>query len=794
VAVFDRGNIRRLATALLTGAAVCAYVATASSALAEDGFLIGDPQDQSKLLLTANELTYNKDAERVIATGIVRMHYSGYKMVAQRVEYNQSTGRVIARGNIELIEPSGNKIYADELDVTDDFSEGFVNALRVETTDNTRIAGESAERLPGEVMVLNNGVYTACLPCAQRPGKAPLWQVRAERVIQNGQTHTVRLEKAQFELFGKSIAYLPFITVPDNTVKRKSGFLFPRMSITDNLGFGVGVPYFQVLSDTSDVTVTPTYYTAQGLLLEGELRQRFETGSHTLRLAGINQRDSESFTAGTSDALNDNRGMIASKADFNINPRWTFGWDAMVQTDNNFSRTYDLKGYKSSVQTNKLYLTGLGERNYFDANAYYFNVQDNDDSESEERKQAIVHPALDYRYFFPDPVYGGELSLTANLTSLTRQKQDAYELSNNPRFNGLEGTYTRMTVDSEWKRTFTLDSGLQLTPLLGARGDVISSDMSAQSFTSGAGTYGYTTGLETDTTMRGMATAGLEARYPVLFTALNSSHVIEPIAQIFLRPNESYSGRLPNEDAQAFVFDATTLFERDKFSGFDRIEGGTRANIGVRYSGTFDNGYGIRGVAGQSFHLAGENPFASDDLVNVGANSGLESDRSDYVAMAAIDAPIGLSFSNSIRLDKDNFDVNRSETAVGYSDRRVTGKVSYTRVKAQPEYGYSDDREIIQTSGTLRLDDNWSLFGSLNYDINGKFSSERRIGVLYQDECTILALSYSDEGSVNTIRQAANDWSINARLAFRTLGDINVGSSDESDWGDIDTGWKPNNY
>jgi hypothetical protein len=26
---------------------------------------------------------------------------------------------------------------------------------------------------------------------------------------------------------------------------------------------------------------------------------------------------------------------------------------------------------------------------------------------------------------------------------------------------------------------------------------------------------------------------------------------------------------MPNEDAQSFVFDTTSLFERDKFSGFD---------------------------------------------------------------------------------------------------------------------------------------------------------------------------------------------------------------------------------
>ncbi|WP_296074776.1 LPS-assembly protein LptD [uncultured Agrobacterium sp.] len=786
MAVFDRGNIRRLAAALLTGASVCAYVATASSAFADDGVMVGDAQDQSKLLLTANELTYNRDAEQVIATGGVRMKYSGYRMVAQRVEYNQGTGRVVARGDIELIEPGGNRIYADELDVTDNFSQGFVNALRVETTDNTRIAGESAERVNEDVMILNNGVYTACLPCSERPDKPPLWQVRAERVIQDGKSQTVRLEKARFELFGKPIAYLPFITVPDNRVKRKSGFLFPQMSITDKLGFGIGVPYYQILGDSADLTVTPTYYTAQGLLLHGELRQRFEMGTHTLTFAGIDQKDPSRFDAGTSDSLNDRRGMVASKGDFKINPRWSFGWDVMVQSDNNFARTYDLKGYKSETQTNKLYLSGLGDRNSFDANAYYFNVQDKDDFEAEERRQAMVHPAIDYRYFVPDPVYGGELSLTTNLTSLTRRDQDAYALGTSNRFPGLEGTYTRLSTEAEWKRTYTFDSGFQLTPLAALRGDIFSTDMSTQGFA-------YNSMINDDAAFRGMATFGLEARYPILFTAQNSNHVIEPIAQLFVRPDEQYAGQLPNEDSQAFVFDATNLFERDKFTGFDRIEGGTRANLGFRYNGTFNNGYGIRAIVGQSYHLAGENSFASTDLVNVGADSGLESDRSDYVTMAAIDAPIGLSFSNSLRLDKDNFEINRMENSVHYADNRFTGKVSYTQVKAQPNYGYDRDRDIIQTSGKLRLNDNWALFGAINYDLNNKFSSERRIGVLYQDECTIFTVSYSDEGNLSTVREAANDWSINARIAFRTLGDISVGSAAE-DWSKADIGWQPNTY
>lgn len=769
-----RKNFRGLTAALLTSAAVLAFVASPDMAQAQAGLIGQEAADDSKLLLTANDLVYNRDTQRIIASGVVRMNYAGYQMVAQQVEYNQSNGRVIARGNIELIEPDGNRIYADELDVTDDFAQGFVNSLRIETTDNTRIAGESAERLSEDRMVLNNGVYTACLPCAEKPGKAPLWQVKAQRVIQDGKSQTVRLENATFELFGRPIGYLPFLTVPDNTVKRKSGLLFPRMRLVDNLGFGIGIPYFHVLSNTSDITVTPTYFTKQGLLLETELRNRLENGQHVLRAAGIIQRNPDSFTGDTSDAMNKRRGMIASKADFDINERWKFGWDAMIQSDNNFARTYELSGYDGEVQTNKIYLTGESERNRFDANAFYFNVQDRDDTERKERQQAIVHPVVDYRYFVPDPVYGGELSLTANFTSITRREQDAYELAGSSRFNGLEGTYTRMTLESEWKRSHTFDNGFQLTGLLAARGDLLGTDM--KPFNSGSVTYGYPGQFEDDFSARGMVTAGLEARYPVLFSALNSSHIIEPIAQIFLRPDEQNAGALPNEDAQAFVFDAASLFERDKFSGFDRIEGGTRANIGLRYNGTFDNGYGVRGVFGQSFHLAGKNSFASYDLVNVGAVSGLESDRSDYVLMAAIDAPIGLSVSNSLRLDKNDFSINRSETAASYTNDFLTGSLTYTRVKEQPNYGYNDEREIVQVAAKIRMDDNWALFGSMNYDIRGKFSAERSIGFEYEDECTIFAIGFKDKGTGDSTREAANNWSVNARLSFRTLGDINIGN------------------
>jgi LPS-assembly protein len=127
------------------------------------------PPPGTKLLLTASELLYDQDSKKVIAVGGVQIHYGGYKLVAKRVEYNQATGRMTAIGDIEMIEPNGNRIYGDKIDVTDNFANGFVEALRIETTDNTRLAAASGERINSEEMILTKGVYTACEPCKDHP-------------------------------------------------------------------------------------------------------------------------------------------------------------------------------------------------------------------------------------------------------------------------------------------------------------------------------------------------------------------------------------------------------------------------------------------------------------------------------------------------------------------------------------------------------------------------------------------------------------------------------------------------
>jgi LPS-assembly protein len=783
VAAGDRKTVTRLRAVLLAGTGTLGLCVSMPHMAAADAPkpVAAIPQN-AKLQLTAAELVYDRDSKKVIAVGGVQINYGGYKLVAKRVEYDQKNGRMVAIGDVEVIEPSGNRVYADKVDVTNDFANGFLDALRLESTDDTRVVAVKGRRISTDLLILHKGVYTACEPCREHPERAPLWQVKAERIIENGKTHTVRLESAHFELFGQPIAYIPVLELPDSTVKRKSGFLFPRMSSSQNLGFGLGIPYYQTLGPHADATVTVMGYTAQGALLDAQFRQEFWGGVHTLEVAGINQLNRQRFTPDTSDYEEKQRVGISSTAQFSINPRWTFGWNALWQSDNNFARTYSLFNATETTQTNQIYLTGIGQRNYFDMRSYYFDVQDADPTNLAEHQQAVVHPVMDYNYISPNPILGGELSATVNFQSLTRTTTDNVRDINNNVIStpGLAGTSSRFTTDVEWRRTFIVPGGLVLTPILGARGDGFSLGTNNPIGYDGD----YYTG--TDAT-RYMLTAGIEARYPILFTTGGSSHIIEPIVQVFARPDEQLAGALPNEDAQSFVFDASNLFSEDKFSGYDRVEGGTRANVGFRYTGTFDTGYTIRTVFGQSYQLAGKNSFASHDLVNVGAESGLETAVSDFVGATGIEAPNGLSVSLGGRADQKSLDIRRTDSTIGFNGKRIQTEVTYSRIAAQPLYGYPSDGDEIESTSSIKIKDNWTVYSSLTWDLDNHILSRRGFGIGYDDSCTVFALGFTQTKDIADT--SANDWEIGARLSFRTLGDVNV--SDPALPGTVDLDYLP---
>ncbi len=65
------------------------------------------------------------------------------------------------------------------------------------------------------------------------------------------------------------------------------------------------------------------------------------------------------------------------------------------------------------------------------------------------------------------------------------------------------------------------------------------------------------------------------------------------------------------------------------------------------------NGWNARLVAGQSYQIAGENPFDED--------TGLSETNSDYVAGLYLDLSRNLQFISQVRLDENDLSVKRQD-------------------------------------------------------------------------------------------------------------------------------------
>jgi LPS-assembly protein len=301
---------------------------------------------------------------------------------------------------------------------------------------------------------------------------------------------------------------------------------------------------------------------------------------------------------------------------------------------------------------------------------------------------------------------------------------------------GMPGTYTRLTAEAQWRRSFTDPFGQIWTPFAIARVDAIDASISNQPGVSNFLPVGDTQAL------RVMPTVGLEYRYPFINVQPWGTTTIEPIAQIIIRPNETYAGKLPNEDAQSLVFDASNLFSVDKFSGYDRIEGGGRANVGVQATTQFDRGGSINVLFGQSYQLFGMNSFAVADVTNTGIDSGLATQRSDYVAKASYSPNRTYTFTTRARLDEATLNVNRFEAEGRASFDRWSVALTYGNYAEQPALGYLTRREGLLGSASVKLAANWVVSGAARWDLEANKLNQYIVGAGYVDDCFVLAANY----------------------------------------------------
>ncbi len=681
-----------------------------------------DISSSEPMLLQADEMIYDNENARITAKGHVEIYYGNYTLLADKVVYNRNLNTLAAEGNVRMKDPDGAVITADQLTLTDDFRDGFVDALRFVTKDETRIVAQSASREAGNVTVFQKGWFTPCKLCEDDPSKPPTWRIRAGKITHKRDQATITYRDATFDFFGVPVLWVPWFQIADPTVKRKSGFLMPSYSHSNELGNTVQVPYYFALSDHYDFTFAPMWTEKAGTLLLGDWRQRTASGGYRVELAGVfdNQDDPNS------PADQDFRGSIKTQGKFALNPYYSWGWDILAETDETFRRFYNLDSRLKTDRVSQVFLEGLHDRNYFSTR--FYNTQSLL-FQDEKFSEATVYPIVDYDYIVGAPIIGGELSFNSNAMVFSSE-------------DGVDSN--RLIVEANWRRQLIDGIGQVFTPFGRLRGDFYDVNKPADIQLTGTESI-VDPNPEDGTIWRGNAVAGLEYRYPFVSTTGAITHTIEPIGQIIARPDSlGDQQKIPNEDALSLVFDDTILFDIDKFSGYDRIETGTRANVGVRYTAQLVSGAYATAVFGQSYQIAGQNEFDTDFY----RNSGLASSDSDYVSGLYLQASNNLSFSAQTRFDQDTFDIERVDLGSQLRYGPVEARVNYADVPGEvdvnvpPAIASRIDREEILAAGALAITSEWWLLGNIRYDIQAEQTITDGVGLRWMDDCFKLDVTY----------------------------------------------------
>ena len=191
-----------------------------------------------------------------------------------------------------------------------------------------------------------------------------------------------------------------------------------------------------------------------------------------------------------------------------------------------------------------------------------------------------------------------------------------------------------------------------------------------------------------------------------------------------------------------------------------------------------NNGAYLRAVFGQSLHLAGENPYVDPGVdpslkFNYSPVSGLETNRSDYVAGIYLSPTSGISLLSQSRFDERDWSLRRQDAAVTASYGPVAGALNYTYTAFDPVTGLVDKQHELMASLALRLTDHWTVQGTVRYDLDASTRIQDILSLKYGDECFVLTASYIETNVTNAALDLKPDRTVMLRFELKHIGEFN---------------------
>lgn len=688
------------------------------------------------ILLRADQVTQDQDLGIIVARGSVEIAHDNQILLADTLSYNQKAKTVTASGNVQILQQSGEVFFADYVELTEDLKDGTIENLRILMADNARIAAAGGRRTNGDVTEMAKGVYSPCKVCKDDPSRAPLWQVKADTVVHSQEDKQIEYFDARLEVYGVPVAYTPYFTHPDPTVKRKTGFLIPSYGTKTTTGTFVRAPFFWNIGPDQDLTFDPIFTRFQTAFYAGEYRRAMDSGA--FNVSGSFTFDDREVGATEVERVEENafRGHIFSSGRFDLDETWRAGWDVNRATDKTYLRRYGFWNDPGNSMISKAYAEGFRGRNYMSAEAMTFQ----DLRLGERSSPPVVLPILNYAGLGEADSYGGRWSFNANVRSI-RDSDDADS--------------HRVSLDSGYRKEFISPIGIVTTATADLRSDLYYVKQTSQFDSSGRPTEDGFVG-------RIVPQVGLESRYPFVRYSQGGRQVIEPVAALYAAPNGGNDSSIPTEESAVFETDDINILSQNRINGLDRMETGQRAVAGINVADYSDDGGVISAFVGQSYRFR--------DDYDLKLDTGLENGKSDIVGRILISPNQYFNTQYRFNIEPKDFQTNRSEFYIRAGGAGLNVASSYTFVRSNIDSADIAVEQLTLHVGT-QINDFWRANASTSRDLReGGGPLSHRLNIAYEDECFIFDSIFTRDYTTSVDLEKQNTMLF--RLTFKTLAEV----------------------
>ena len=700
-------------------------------------------KDEDKpLQMTADQVIHDRELDMVTAKGKVVIVQGGRTLNADVVNYNLKQDIISAAGHIKLVEPDGETTFADFMELSGDFKNGVAEEIRLILADHSRMAAASATRVGGTRTDFDKAVYTACEPCRDHPEKTPLWQAKAERVTHNQDQQEIEYRDAWLEFMGVPVAYTPYLAHPDPTVRRKTGMLIPTFGNNSTLGSSITTPYYWVLGQNEDITLTPRWLlgnfgstsatdtnpadsTLQHVVLAGEHRWIGDHGE---------TRTVASLTA--DQTTGDPRGHINAEGRFALDNTWRAGYIVQRQSDDTYAALYNFPILADKPWlTTRPYVEGFGVRDYGVMETFAFQgiSQDNDTI----TQTPLVLPHIAYSHQSSPSRSGGTWLMDSDVLSYQRVFGTSAE---------------RLSTQIAYQQPYTSPIGEVYTVTTSLRGDGYHADHLED------------TGGSSDTG-RAIPQIAVNYRFPFVSNSNVFPQVVTPLAMVAASPRPDNSGRIPNEDSLDFELDDANVLRPNRLTGLDRVEGGVRGAYGMRWNGYPYRGGQVMAQVAQAWRAQSDSTFTQ--------GSGFAGTLSDYVGQVQVSPVSNLTLFNRMRLDRQTLTTQRQETgtSIGSQALRTSVSYGYFEKSAVDSPTTFPRRQFVNTSLSSRINEYWSANGGMVYDlVNGGPPLSWSTHLIYDDECFAVMGNFVRNNTSD--RDYMSGYTLSFNLIFKTLGTV----------------------